>query len=325
MAKYLLVDANNIMFAAQHHSRKLTCGGHETTAIFGFMNSLHTMQQRYPGSNILVLWDGSPSWRASVYPDYKGNRNDPKLLKVKEALSLQRPRLKAGIRDMGLAQFTVQGMEADDLAAFFADMIAGRGDEAILITSDEDWIQLVRPGVRWYAHREGKSVTYDTFFEDTGFDTPEKFLEAKIMQGDSSDNIPGIGGLGEGAAKLILAEFDNLWALYTKWAEFRPTIIKGSPWRRYEKKIQAFFDDPDGWGRYGFNKRLVRLDPTIVPKHQLKTDSAHDRKAFAQFLGVNGFISIHRRLDEWLAPFKLIHKHKEVSNGQERQRSSVNG
>jgi 5'-3' exonuclease len=293
--KILLIDGNNIMFAAQYHSTKLRAAdGRETTAIYGFINSLVSIQQRYRDATPMILWDHSPSWRAQEYSEYKGKRDqNPSTVKAKEAIKSQQPELRAGLKVMGVPQFAVPGMEADDLAAFFVDRLETKGGEGVLVTSDGDWIQLVRSGIHWYAHREGKTVFHETFEEDTGYLNVERFIQSKIICGDTGDNVPGLPGLGEGAAKLILGEFETVSEFLACWPTMAPiTEAKGSPWGRYRKKVSALCEDCDATARIIlFADRMMRLKGSRVPTEQVKTDSRFDEAATRDFFARNGFVS----------------------------------
>jgi 5'-3' exonuclease len=302
----LIVDGNSVMFAHQHGGRTLRAGGQETTAIFGTLSTLRNLQVRYPKGHLFVLWDHSPSWRAKEYEQYKANRDkDPKMIKAKDAVKSQQPILRRGLALLGLQQFSQPGMEADDLAAYFAsrcsDKLGGK-----LITADRDWIQLVKPGLDWVDPIHDRVVTDDTFFEDTGFRDTGQFIESKIISGDSGDNVPGLGGLGEGAASIILRTFGSVSALRTHWDAFEPTIQKGDPWVRYRKKVQAFLDLGDeGQRRYDFGQRMMRLDAARVDVSLLKVNLERDHSLFKQWLGQNAFGSIITRFDDWVGPFNI--------------------
>ncbi len=303
----LVVDGNSTMFAHQHGGNTLKAGDRETTAIFGTLNTLRQLQNRFPKGRLLVLWDHSPSWRAKEYPEYKANRDkNPQMIKVKDAVKCQQPILRNGLSMMGIRQMHAPEMEADDLAAWVAAVSDRSQVETKLITADRDWIQLVADHVAWIDPIHDRTVYPDTFFEDTGFRTPDEFVEAKIISGDSGDNVPGLGGLGEGAAKIIIDTFGNVATMRAEWSEFEPTIKKGDPWVRYRKKVQAFLDLGDeGQRRYDFGKKMMRLDPARVDPAAVVRHREIDHVAFRKWLGENAFGSITARFDDWIKPFHL--------------------
>ena len=301
----LLIDGNNFLFAAQHNGSKLTAGEQEVTAIFGFLGSLRNVMERFPGSIPIVLWDASPSWRFDLYQDYKANRDkNPQLVKTKEALRSQRPIIKDLLNQMGVRQFSIPNQEADDLAAHLSRELSSRGGQVVLVTRDGDWQQLVKDNVVWYDHRNNKVIDTKNFEEETGYLDTQRFVQAKAIHGDNSDNIPGVGGLGEGAAKIILSEFATLRDMAGAWPVFSATIGKGHPWSRYKKKIQAALDDPKLWDRFALNLRLMDLGAVEYRRDQYQTTARYNEAAVKQLMGQYGFHSILRRYDQWLEPIK---------------------
>lgn len=295
----LLIDGNNLMFAQQHAARKpLMAGDRETTAVFGFLKTLAAIQGRaeYRDAAPIVLWDHSPTWRHEEYPDYKAKRDDnPDLVKVKERVKAQQPELIRGLHAMGIPQFRCPRMEADDLAAFFVEMAERKGQHVALVTSDKDWLQLVSMNIHWYDHTNDRKVFWDHFLEATGYHTPAHFLESKLIIGDAGDNVPGINGLGEGAASKILSQWDSFADFAAAWPEFRETIQKGDPWKRYIKKVDAVLEG-DWQTTIAFARRMMKLTADVVPKDKLKrfgTDG-RDEKAFNEFLARNGMTSLMR-------------------------------
>jgi DNA polymerase-1 len=302
--RVLLIDGNNFLFAAQHNGTKLSAGSQETTAVHGFLGSLRNVVERFPGSIPVVLWDSSPSWRFELYADYKGNRDkNPALVKVKEALRTQRPILKDVLTHMGVRQYSIQNQEADDLAGDLSRKFAAGGHEVILVTRDGDWQQLVNDKVYWYDHKNDKIIHPGNFKAETGYLDTSRFLNAKAIHGDASDNIPGVGGLGEGAATLILSEFESLTDCLVQWPAFAATIGKGHAWSRYKKKVQAAFEDAGVVSRYAMNLQLMRLDREYS-KDQYRNPSRYDEAALKGLLGKLGFHQILHKYERWFEPMK---------------------
>lgn len=302
--KILLIDGNNFMYAAQHGARKLTAGDLETTAIFGFLGSLRNVMQRWPGAVPIVLWDSSPSWRVDIYPDYKGNRKEnPALMAVTAALRPQRPIMKDLLRDLGVRQYAVTKYEADDLAADLSRKLSAKGTEVILVTRDGDWQQLVNDKVVWYDHKNDKVINKANFEASTGYLDPARFVHGKAIHGDASDNIPGVGGLGEGAATLILGEFDSLQSLAGAWPVFSKDL-KGTPWSRYKNKIQAAFDRGGMWDQYDLNLKLMNLRDKDYGQIEYRHESRYSEGAVRQTLAKLGFHSILHKYDQWVEPIK---------------------
>lgn len=305
MNTILLIDGNNFMYAAQHGNARLTTGDLEVTAVFGLLGSLRNVMERFPGAVPIVLWDSSPNWRMDIYPDYKGNRKlNPALVKVTEALRPQRPIIKDLLRDLGIRQYTVDRHEADDLAADLSRKYSAAGGKVVLVTRDGDWQQLVNERTVWYDHKNNKIINHENFADETGYASPIRFVHGKAIHGDTSDNIPGVGGLGEGAATLILKEFPDLRTLAGAWPVFATTIGKGHAWSRYRKKIQAAFDRPGMWDQYDLNLKLMNLLEKQYDPIEYRHDSAYNADAVKLQFGKLGFHSILRKYDTWIEPLK---------------------
>jgi len=305
MARYLLIDGHNFLFAAQHSGARLTAGGQQVTAVFRFLGSLRNVMERFPGSIPIVLWDGSPSWRHEVYPEYKANRDkNATVVKAKEDLREQRPIVKEILTAMGVRQYRVQGEEADDLAGYLSREMGQRGADVVLVTRDGDWLQLVDNTIHWYDHKNNKVVHNGNFKDHTGYETPDKFAEGKFIQGDAGDNVPGVGGLGEGAAALICRDFDSLPHLVLEWDRFKPTIAKGSDWARYKTIIGRALEDPEILKRYDRNVTLMYLRNRTVSKEKLVSQSRYNEAELKRLFASVGFHSILRKYEAWMAPIR---------------------
>lgn len=208
---YLLVDGNGMGYYHQQ-SDKLHNGEIEVQAAFGFVKNV----RRYSSilhARPMILWDGFSSRRRDFYPDYKANRNDdPDIKKMKEGFAAQKPYIIKIMTALGVIQLVAKDAEADNLAGMLVSRMASQltTEHIYLLTGDSDWLQLVREKVSWVSLREdakNKQVNFEQFAELTGFATPRAFLEAKALQGDKSDNISGVGGIGAGGAKELLHEW----------------------------------------------------------------------------------------------------------------------
>lgn len=305
MKRILLIDGNNYMYAAQHSGSKLTAGDIEVTAVFGFLGSLRNVLNRFPDSVPMVLWDSSPSWRVDIYPDYKGNRKlNPALVKVTEALRPQRPIIKDILSKLGIRQYTIDKHEADDLAADLSRKYSAAGGQVVLVSKDADWQQLVNERTVWYDHKNDKIINLSNFKDETGYSDPSHFVAGKAIHGDGSDNIPGVGGLGEGAARLILSEYNDLREMATAWPVKQATIGKGDPWSRYKSKINTALEREGMWDQYDLNKELMNLKDRDYGKLVYQTDSRYDQAAVKQKFGELGFHSILIKYDKWVEPIE---------------------
>lgn len=306
MSTCLLIDGNNIMFAAQTRKGiRLRAGDVETTAVFGTLGSLRELAERFPGASQFVLWDHSPTWRHAEYPDYKGKRDQNQAIReAKESIKRQRPILSRVLQTLDLAEVSAPGYEADDLGGLLSRKFARRGTNVVCVTNDRDWLQLVDTTVDWFDPREKKLVSAVSFMADTGYESQDQFVQAKALTGDVSDNLPGVGGIGEGCAPLIMQEFGSVDALRAGWGAFYPKIVKGHPFSRYKKRIADFLDSADGDAIYRRNIRFMDLRAVNVPQEAIQIRRGrHDEQAFKRICQKLAFHSLLTDYERWYAPF----------------------
>lgn len=308
MTKRLLIDANNIGFAA-HQATKLRAGGRETQAIYGTMRMIRDILLKRPGYRPLCLWDGR-SWRHSVFAEYKANRDQNAKRKAqRDAYKAQRKDIVRGLALLGMPQLTIGNMEADDLAGMIVRKNAGR-DEIVMISGDGDWLQLVGPNVAWFDPVREYFCDESTFEEFTGYVSPIAFLQGKALVGDTGDNIPGVPGIGEKAAPLILEEFGSVSMLLNQHQQDGFELPQSLS--RYRKKI-ADFAEPGSEGRRIFKKALslmaLKKCPCRPPvQDQRKIHKPLNREKFEDFCHEFAFKSILRDFDKFLAPFERAQK-----------------
>lgn len=300
MTDTLIIDANAIGYAA-HAGPKLRSGELETQAIFGFIKSMRGMKRYYPGYAPLVLWDGKADWRYTLLPEYKGNRTtDPNRVKIKESYVQQRPHISKMLSALGVRQFTALKHEADDMAGYFVNQLtAGKPENRIaMVTGDVDWAQLVRPNVTWRDVRnEGRDIHMSNLMDQTGFATPYALLEGKCLQGDTSDCIPGVGGIGEKGAPEFLAEFGSV-------REFWRRVDSGELKPRYKSHLNLC--SAAGRMTFGRNFRLMQLMKVAPPAKQdvILDIGKFDRELFLDLCAEYGFNSILKDPDTFLRDFK---------------------
>ena len=316
---YVLIDGNNIAFASQLHAmdkasraKRLYAGEQETTAINGAVRAARDLQLRYPGARLLMLWDTGKAWRYGIYPDYKGNRKEnPMLVEAKKALEPQRPLILPICDAMGIPQVTADNYEADDIAAFLADAMNKAGHRVTLVTRDQDWLQMVRPGVDWYDRFMDRTINDITFEADTGFKSAAEFSEAKVLKGDSGDNVPGVGGIGEVTAARLVEIFGTADAFFEGWEQWVAdgNLIVGHPLRRMQKAIAKFLLDKDeAKAKIDLNRKLMDLrimfGNDVLRKTIKKSSATIDPAALKKQLAQLAFFKIISDLDGFLQPFR---------------------
>lgn len=204
MGTVLLVDISYLSYRSYHSTGRLSYEGEPTGVMFGVLRDVDAMIEMFGATQCVMAFDsGGPGLRGQILPTYKGNRDAGKTeeeIEAKEQLYIQITKLRTkvfpalGFRNI----FKCRGYEADDIIAYCADRIRG-DDEAVIITSDEDLFQCLRNNVRWYSPGSKRLVTSASFAEEWGID-PCQWPDVKAFAGCSTDNVPGIDGIGEKTA-----------------------------------------------------------------------------------------------------------------------------
>ena len=303
MRRYNLIDANSLGHK-YHQAGKLNAGQQQTQAVFGTLLKARDLIVEHPNQRTIFLWDGR-SWRYDEFPDYKGNRVKTEKQKAERAAYVSQAVLLRNILStLGVSQITASNYEADDLAGVLTGYYISRGDKVRLITTDEDWLQLVQPGVIWEDHRKLVRVRSATFASYTGFETPEQFLENKALKGDGSDKIGGVGGIGKGRS----AELIKIWGSVASF------LNDSTPADTYQTETgnkipKAFLDFHSSEERHAIFKRNMRLmnlmDAKALP-HPLDYNISKEEAnipAFRRLCGELAFHSILNDLDNFVEPF----------------------
>lgn len=214
--KLLVIDGNSIFNRAFYGVKMLTTkDGKYTNAIYGFLTMLNKITDETSPDRIAIAFDKKgPTFRHKMYAGYKAKRKG-----MPEELAPQFPVLKDLLKLLGYQLVECEGFEADDILGTFAKKCDETHDQCIIATGDRDILQLVSDNVsvRIISTKFGKSVitTYD---EDTVKEkymlTPKQLIELKAIQGDTSDNIPGVPGIGEKGASELIQRFGTLDSVY---------------------------------------------------------------------------------------------------------------
>lgn len=212
MKKLLVIDGNSIVNRAFYGIRLLTNNeGIYTNAVYGMVNIVSKQIERLAPDYCAVAFDvKSPTFRHEFYDAYKAGRHEtpPELLS-------QFPYAKESMRALGASVIELAGYEADDILGTLATMAEQQGCEAYVLTGDRDSLQLISDKTTVLLATNNDTVTFDrnAFFEKYGVE-PSQFVDVKALMGDSSDNIPGVPGIGEKTALKLISEFGSLDHLY---------------------------------------------------------------------------------------------------------------
>ena len=216
MEKVVLIDGNNLLFrsyyaTAYSGNMMKNSKGFPTNALYGFTNMLNKILNEEKPKYILVALDKGKTFRHENYHEYKAGRMD-----TPEELKMQFKVAKELMDAMGIKWFEIDGYEADDIIGTFSDCVEKSDNyEGLIISSDRDLLQLINDKVKVKLLKTKDYIMMDrtTFIENYGIE-PNKIIDLKGLQGDASDNIPGVKGIGEKTALKLLQEYDSIENLY---------------------------------------------------------------------------------------------------------------
>ena len=208
--QFAVLDGSSLFFRA-FYALQLppNARGIHTNAVHGFAMMLVKLMRELAPTNIVIAFDKSrTTFRTALYPAYKGTRD-----KTPEELLSQIPLLKELLAALGIPFLELDGYEADDIIGTLATQAAAEGIPSVVVTGDRDALQLIRTGLTVMLTKKGISETraYDaaTFEEEYGF-PPIRLIDMKGLMGDSSDNIPGVPGVGPKTATKLLVEYGTI-------------------------------------------------------------------------------------------------------------------
>ena len=226
--KLLILDGNSVINRAYFGVRPLTNReGLYTHAIYGFLNILEKLEKEEQPDAVCVSFDlHGPTFRHLKYDGYKATRHG-----MPEELRMQMPVMKDVLRAMNIPIYECQGWEADDVIGTVGRICSGNGWECVIATGDRDSLQLIDENVhvKLVISKPGQTTatlyTEEKFREEYGFE-PKKLVDLKALMGDSSDNIPGVAGVGPKTATELLIKFGSLDGIYENLddASIRPKL-----------------------------------------------------------------------------------------------------
>jgi len=214
--KLLILDGNSVINRAFFGVRPLTTReGLYTHAIYGFLNILEKMEKEEQPEAVCVAFDlHGPTFRHLRYDGYKATRHG-----MPEELAMQMPVMKEVLRAMNIPIYECQGWEADDIIGTVGKICSNNGWECVVVTGDRDSLQLIDENIhiKLVISKPGQTTatlyTEENFREEYGF-APKQMVDLKALMGDSSDNIPGVAGVGPKTATELLLKFGSLDGVY---------------------------------------------------------------------------------------------------------------
>ena len=228
--KLMVVDGNSILNRAYYGIRPLsTREGLYTHAVYGFITTLQRLLDEEEPEALCVTFDRrEPTFRHQADADYKAQRKP-----MPPELAMQLPVMKQVLAAMSVPCYELAGYEADDLIGTISRKCQAAGWDCVIVTGDKDSLQLVtdQTRVKLVSTRMGQTTTKDmtpeTFREQYGFD-PIHMIDLKALMGDTSDNIPGVPGVGEKTAMALVQQYGDIDALYRRLPDIdaKPNVIR---------------------------------------------------------------------------------------------------
>ena len=284
-----LIDGSGYIFRAFHALPPLTrpSDGLPVGAVHGFCAMLWKLLRESgelaPPTHFAVIFDYSAkTFRSDLFEGYKANRTEPP-----DDLIPQFPLVRDAVRAFNVACIEQEGYEADDIIATYALQAVEAGAEVTIVSSDKDLMQLVQPGIIMYDTMKNKAIGEAEVIERFGV-PPAKVIEVQALMGDSSDNVPGVPGIGVKTAALLINEFGDLETLLARASEIKQD-------KRRESLI-TFADQAR------LSKALVILDTHVPVEVELAETAvrAPDTEALVGFLRKLEFTTLVRRIAEGL-------------------------
>ncbi len=278
--KLVLVDGSGYIFRAFHAIPDMQrADGVHVNAVFGFCNMLARLLKDHSGTHLAVIFDaGRKTFRDRIYDQYKAHRPPPPPELVPQ-FGLIREATKA----FGVPSIELEDWEADDLIAAYAKATCEAGGEVVIVSSDKDLMQLLRPGVEMLDPMKNTPIGLAEVEAKFGV-TPDKVIEVQALIGDSVDNVPGVPGIGpKGAAALIL-EYGTL-----------EKVLEAAPSMKPSKRRDSLIEHEQ---KARISKELVKLRddaPLPLPVDELDV-RPWDAAVLRAFLVENNFRSIRHRL-----------------------------
>ena len=216
MKKIILVDGNNLLFRSYYATAYTgnimkNSKGFPTNGLFGFVNMINKIINEEKPEYMMVAFDIGKTFRHEKYEEYKGGR-----IETPDDLKKQFPVAKEILKAMGIKYLEKEGYEADDIVGTYARMVdEDKNFVATIVSSDKDLLQLISDevSVKLLKSKDYMMMTPDSFYDVYGI-KPIRMIDLKSLMGDSSDNIPGVKGIGEKTALKLLHEYDTLEGVY---------------------------------------------------------------------------------------------------------------
>ena len=269
---FYLIDGSSYIFRAFFGVRQQlsTSKGFPTNALYGFINMLQKVIRDEKPDYLVVAFDSpEKTFRHKIFPDYKANRDAPP-----EELSKQFPYFEPLVEAYGLSSIRRPGFEADDIIGTLAIKGGQEGLDVVIVSGDKDMMQLISPNVHMLDTMKNKKFMDKEVLEKFGV-PPDKVIEVMGLMGDSSDNIPGVTGVGPKTAAELIQKFGSIESLYKRIEEVEKKKVK----EKLERDKESAF----------MSRELVSIDTGMDLEFNSdlmkpgKVDSSTLKKMFEKF------------------------------------------
>ncbi len=282
-----LIDGSGYIFRAYYAmaygggAKMTNPDGVPIGAVYGFTNMILKLITAHSHAAIAIIFDaGRVNFRNDIYAEYKANRDE-----TPEDLIPQFPLVREATEALGLPAVELEGYEADDLIATYAKDAASKGIKVKIISSDKDLMQLVDDNIHIFDPMKNITVDANGVVEKFGV-TPDKVIDVQSLAGDTSDNVPGVPGIGIKTAALLINEYGDLDTLLERAGEIKQN-----------KRRESIIENAE---MARISKRLVTLDVNVPVPVALDTFIKHDPDLpnLKEFLQKQGFKSLLARMGE---------------------------
>jgi len=222
--KIYLIDAYALCYRAFYAIQSLTTStGFPTNAVYGFINMLKKILREYDPKLLAVVFDSAaPTVRHKKYKEYKVHRKP-----MPDDLVLQIPKIKQVVKAYGIEIFEMEGFEADDIIATLAEKMKAREFDVTIVTGDKDALQLIDEKTKVLSPHMGKDKLYGAKeVKDKYGVSPREMVDFMALMGDTSDNIPGVKGIGRVMAGKLIGEYRTLEKVYSNIDEISSESVK---------------------------------------------------------------------------------------------------
>ncbi|MDH3997394.1 MAG: DNA polymerase I, partial [Desulfuromonadales bacterium] len=240
--RLFLIDGSSYIYRAYYAIRHLSNSqGMATNAIYGFTTMLLKVMRESAPDQLAVIFDSKgPTFRKDIYPEYKANRSA-----MPEDLAPQIPYIKQVVQGFNLPAIEQSGYEADDIIATLARRFSEQGLEVTIVSGDKDLMQVVSDRVVMLDTMKDK--TFGPAEVAERFGGADKVIEVQALAGDSSDNVPGVPGIGEKTARMLIEQYGDIETLLSSLDQLkgkrRENLEKFADQARLSKRLVTLVDD----------------------------------------------------------------------------------